>query len=54
MTYCLGIKVASGLVAIADTRLTSGTEYFYGPESIGTPTGAPFDVHHDFGPAVGA
>lgn len=27
MTYCLGIKVASGLVAIADTRLTSGTEY---------------------------
>jgi putative proteasome-type protease len=28
MTYCLGIKVASGLVAVADTRLTSGTEYF--------------------------
>jgi putative proteasome-type protease len=26
MTYCLGIKVASGLVGIADTRLTSGTE----------------------------
>lgn len=26
MTYCLGIKVRSGLVAIADTRLTSGTE----------------------------
>jgi len=26
MTYCLGIKVKSGLVAIADTRLTSGTE----------------------------
>lgn len=26
MTYCLGIKIASGLVAIADTRLTSGTE----------------------------
>jgi putative proteasome-type protease len=26
MTYCLGIKVASGLVAIADRRLTSGTE----------------------------
>jgi len=26
MTYCLGIKAASGLVAIADTRLTSGTE----------------------------
>jgi putative proteasome-type protease len=26
MTYCLGVKVASGLIAIADTRLTSGTE----------------------------
>ncbi|WP_247233196.1 peptidase [Telluribacter sp. SYSU D00476] len=26
MTYCLGIKVASGLVALADTRLTSGSE----------------------------
>lgn len=26
MTYCLGIKVRTGLVAIADTRLTSGSE----------------------------
>lgn len=26
MTYCLGIKTRTGLVAIADTRLTSGTE----------------------------
>jgi putative proteasome-type protease len=26
MTYCLGIKVRSGLVAIADTRISSGTE----------------------------
>ncbi|GAA4464743.1 proteasome-type protease [Nibrella saemangeumensis] len=26
MTFCLGIKIAAGLVAIADTRLTSGTE----------------------------
>jgi putative proteasome-type protease len=26
MTYCLGIKVKEGLVAIADTRITSGTE----------------------------
>ncbi len=26
MTYCLGIKVDSGLIAIADTRLTSGAE----------------------------
>lgn len=26
MTYCLGIKVKSGLVGISDTRITSGTE----------------------------
>lgn len=26
MTYCLGIKVKAGLVAIADTRITSGTD----------------------------
>lgn len=26
MTYCLAIKVKEGLVAIADTRITSGTE----------------------------
>ena len=26
MTYCLGIRVRRGLVAIADTRITSGTE----------------------------
>jgi putative proteasome-type protease len=26
MTYCLGIKLKSGLIAIADTRITSGTE----------------------------
>jgi putative proteasome-type protease len=26
MTFCLGIKVREGLVGIADTRLTSGTE----------------------------
>jgi putative proteasome-type protease len=25
MTYCLGIKVKSGLVALADTRITAGT-----------------------------
>ncbi|MDJ1497792.1 peptidase [Cytophagaceae bacterium DM2B3-1] len=30
MTFCLGIKVESGLVAIADTRLTSGAEYSTG------------------------
>lgn len=26
MTYCLGIKVKEGLVAVADTRVTSGSE----------------------------
>lgn len=26
MTYCLGIKLKTGLVAISDTRITSGTE----------------------------
>src|SRR6201996_767504 len=26
MTHCLGIKVKEGLIAIADTRITSGTE----------------------------
>jgi putative proteasome-type protease len=26
MTYCLGIKVKDGLIAIADTRVTSGSE----------------------------
>ena len=26
MTYCLGIKLKAGLVALADTRLTSGTD----------------------------
>lgn len=26
MTYCLGIKVKEGLIALADTRITSGTD----------------------------
>lgn len=26
MTFCLGMKVAKGLVGIADTRVTTGTE----------------------------
>src|SRR6185295_8354576 len=26
MTFCLGMKVREGLLAIADTRITSGTE----------------------------
>lgn len=27
MTFCIGIRVEDGLVAIADTRITSGSEY---------------------------
>ncbi len=27
MTFCIGIRVRDGLVAIADTRITSGSEY---------------------------
>ncbi len=27
MTFCIGMKVEDGLVGIADTRITSGTEY---------------------------
>ncbi|MDX2189649.1 MAG: peptidase [Bacteroidota bacterium] len=34
MTYCLGIKIRSGLVAIADTRLTSGNECSTGKKLI--------------------
>ena len=26
MTFCLAMKVKEGLVALADTRITSGTE----------------------------
>ncbi len=26
MTYCVGMKLESGLIAIADTRITSGNE----------------------------
>jgi putative proteasome-type protease len=26
MTYCLGVKLKDGLLAIADTRITSGTD----------------------------
>ncbi|MCU0467644.1 MAG: peptidase [Arcicella sp.] len=28
MTYCLGIKVKNGLIAIADNRITAGTEVY--------------------------
>ncbi|HXC62909.1 MAG TPA: peptidase, partial [bacterium] len=28
MTFCLGMKLKHGLVGLADTRITSGTEVF--------------------------
>lgn len=38
MTYCLGIKVKEGLVALADTRITSGSE---------TTTAKKISIHHN-------
>lgn len=38
MTYCLGIKLKSGLVALADTRISSGTE---------TTTAKKISIHND-------
>lgn len=38
MTYCVGMKLKSGLVAMADTRITSGTE---------TTTAKKITVHQD-------
>jgi putative proteasome-type protease len=38
MTYCVGMKLKSGLVAMADTRITSGTE---------TTTGKKISIHQD-------
>ena len=32
MTFCLGLKCADGLLALADTRLTSGTEISQAPK----------------------
>lgn len=37
MTYCLGVKVEEGLLAIADTRITTGTE---------TTSAKKISVHH--------
>ena len=33
MTFCIGIKVAKGLVGLSDTRVTSGVEYFSAPKT---------------------
>jgi putative proteasome-type protease len=43
MTYCLGIKLKSGLVAIADTRISSGTE---------TTTAKKISIHDDEGQSL--
>ncbi|CAI2719256.1 peptidase [Nitrospina watsonii] len=45
MTFCIGIKVAEGLVGIADSRLTSGTEHVQARKlSIHQPGGKPMFV----------
>ncbi|MFP3975308.1 MAG: peptidase [Chloroflexota bacterium] len=33
MTFCIGIKVADGLVGLSDTRVTSGVEYSSAPKT---------------------
>lgn len=33
MTFCIGVKVAKGLVGLSDTRVTSGAEYSTAPET---------------------
>lgn len=33
MTFCIGVKVAKGLVGLSDTRLTSGSEYSTAPKT---------------------
>ncbi len=43
MTYCLGIKLKSGLVAIADTRISSGTE---------TTTSKKISIHREEGQSL--
>ena len=53
MTYCLGIKVREGLVALADTRITAGTstttkkKIFISQEQL-------LSLYYDQRPAVGA
>lgn len=45
MTFCIGIKVAEGLVGLADSRLTSGTEQIQARKiSIHYPGGRPMFV----------
>ncbi len=39
MTFCIAMKVKEGLVALADTRITSGTEYITGKKVTVHPNG---------------
>jgi len=36
MTFCLGITVKEGLIAIADTRITAGNEMYSNKKSPST------------------
>ena len=47
MTYCLAIKVKEGLVAIADTRITSGTDTTMKKENIDRTERSLFVIHND-------
>jgi hypothetical protein len=38
MTFCVAMKVKDGLVALADTRITSGTQVYRGEESFDSST----------------
>ena len=43
MTFCLAMKIKEGLVALADTRITSGTEQITGKKvSLHENHGQPF------------
>ena len=52
MTFCLGMRVRDGIVGIADTRVTSGSECITA-ESIDLSGRWLEHVHDDGRPAVG-
>ena len=54
MTYCLGVKVGSGFVGIADTRITSGNETTKAKKVFTVNSGKSLIFHHDIWSAIGA
>ena len=51
MTYCLGIRVREGLIALADGRVTSGSQMAAARKMITLGEGRHRFLHHDLGPA---